>query len=264
MYVRLAFSVAAHLEPEVLLVDEVLAVGDLAFQKKCLGKMDEVTQEGRTILFVSHDMGAIQRLAEYSLLLDEGKLIARGETKNIVDQYLTQTAVMLRNSGTLGEFHREKDTLGVSARLSGYRILDATGKPKAVFGFGEPFWVEIECAVQEFVSEVSFLLGIDTLYGQRIATVTSLEAGRVFSSGQGTVVVGRVQVENLLLKPGMYSLTLGLFAPKAGIDRVGNAAQIEVTNASEKHRHIEQVTVGYLQIPSPNWEIYVSKTARLP
>jgi lipopolysaccharide transport system ATP-binding protein len=73
MYVRLAFAVAAHLEPEILLVDEVLAVGDAAFQKKCLGKMEDVAKEGRTVLFVSHNMGAITRLCERSLWLDEGR-----------------------------------------------------------------------------------------------------------------------------------------------------------------------------------------------
>jgi len=88
MYVRLAFAVAAHLEPEILIVDEVLAVGDAAFQKKCLGKMENVTKEGRTVLFVSHNMAAVQSLCERACLLDSGKMIREGSVQEVVRQYL--------------------------------------------------------------------------------------------------------------------------------------------------------------------------------
>jgi len=87
MYVRLAFAVAAHLDPEILLVDEVLAVGDIDFQKKCLGKMGEVAKGGRTVLFVSHNMGSIKRLSPKCLWIDEGKLVKFGETDGVVDSY---------------------------------------------------------------------------------------------------------------------------------------------------------------------------------
>ena len=84
MYVRLAFAVAAHLEPDILLVDEVLAVGDAAFQKKCLGKMGDVSKEGRTIFFVSHNMGAVEDLCNQAILMDDGRVVQSGETHNIV------------------------------------------------------------------------------------------------------------------------------------------------------------------------------------
>ena len=93
MYVRLAFSVAAHMEPDILLVDEVLAVGDAEFQKKCLGKMEEVTQaKGRTILFVSHNMAAIQRLCSKTIWLEKGKVKMFGETEEVVNHYLGDTS----------------------------------------------------------------------------------------------------------------------------------------------------------------------------
>ncbi len=96
MYVRLAFSVAAHMEPDILLVDEVLAVGDAEFQKKCLGKMDEVTKKaGRTILFVSHNMNAIQKLCKRCILLKDGKIEMIGETKKIIDKYLNDKIELL-------------------------------------------------------------------------------------------------------------------------------------------------------------------------
>lgn len=93
MYVRLAFAVAAHLEPEILVVDEVLAVGDVAFQKKCLGKMGEVAQGGRTVLFVSHNMGAIQSLCRKSLLLFSGQAIKYGQTEEVISYYLRKDFV---------------------------------------------------------------------------------------------------------------------------------------------------------------------------
>jgi lipopolysaccharide transport system ATP-binding protein len=88
MYTRLAFAVAAHLEPEILLVDEVLAVGDVVFQKKCLGKMDDVSKEGRTVLFVSHNMAAISNLCQKGILLDNGKIICQGNVNNVVNDYI--------------------------------------------------------------------------------------------------------------------------------------------------------------------------------
>ena len=88
MYLRLAFAVAAHLEPDILVVDEVLAVGDAEFQRRCLGKMSEVAKEGRTVLFVSHNMSAILRLTDEGILLDKGRLVLRGPTREVVDTYM--------------------------------------------------------------------------------------------------------------------------------------------------------------------------------
>jgi lipopolysaccharide transport system ATP-binding protein len=96
MYMRLAFAVAAHLEPEVLLVDEVLAVGDAAFQQKCLGKMGEVAKEGRTVLFVSHNMATIQRLCHSAMLLERGQVVARGAVSDVIQRYLKAGAAPLQ------------------------------------------------------------------------------------------------------------------------------------------------------------------------
>jgi lipopolysaccharide transport system ATP-binding protein len=89
MYLRLAFAVAAHLEPDILVVDEVLAVGDAEFQRRCLGKMSDVAKQGRTVLFVSHNMSAILRLTEEAILLDKGKLVLRAPTQEAVDHYMS-------------------------------------------------------------------------------------------------------------------------------------------------------------------------------
>ena len=92
MYVRLAFAVAAHLEPEILIIDEVLAVGDIEFQKKCLGKMQDVAGEGRTVLFVSHNLGAVRQLCERAIFLLAGSVVAEGEVNSVVERYILPTA----------------------------------------------------------------------------------------------------------------------------------------------------------------------------
>ena len=125
MYMRLAFAVAAHLEPEILVVDEVLAVGDAAFQKKCLGKMGEVAQQGRTVLFVSHNMAAVQALCGRAVLLDGGRLVDRGPTAAVVQRYLTSGAA--EAAVPLGE-RRDREGDG-GARLTGLRIEPADGAP---------------------------------------------------------------------------------------------------------------------------------------
>ncbi len=107
MYMRLAFAVAAHLEPEILLVDEVLSVGDALFQKKCLGKMSEVSRQGRTVIFVSHNMGAVSSLCTKGILLENGTLTATGEIEEVISRYLILNAGEIKQawSGQAGDGH---------------------------------------------------------------------------------------------------------------------------------------------------------------
>lgn len=137
MYMRLAFAVAAHLEPEILVVDEVLAVGDAEFQKKCLGKIDEVSrQEGRTVLLVSHNMAAVAELADRALLLDAGSVAVNGSVAEAVSTYLSRGA------------RKATYTRPPNPRVSSPHIVRAeilTSDPNAVHRFGEPleirFWI---------------------------------------------------------------------------------------------------------------------------
>lgn len=123
MYVRLAFAVAAHLEPDILIVDEVLAVGDAAFQKKCLGKMSEVAGEGRTVLFVSHSMPAVKSLCNKGVYLENGKIVASGNMEEVADAYMNQT----HGSAPTGDLSDRPRFKGLSqeARLKKIRINDA-------------------------------------------------------------------------------------------------------------------------------------------
>ncbi|PJE76900.1 ABC transporter ATP-binding protein [Candidatus Uhrbacteria bacterium CG10_big_fil_rev_8_21_14_0_10_48_16] len=148
MQVRLAFAVAAHLEPDILIIDEVLAVGDASFQKKCLGKMEEVTkQDGRTILFVSHNMDAIAKLCQRSLLLDHGKVIADGPTDDVIARYLNNHE-QTRAEVTL----TPPETLDIAIRS--IAIKNDRGALSNRLETGKPFTIEIEYELKKDAHEV--------------------------------------------------------------------------------------------------------------
>src|SRR6266478_3141088 len=140
MYVRLAFSVAAHLEPEILMMDEVLAVGDAAFQQKCLDKMHEIRQQGRTILFVSHDMAAITRLCKRVILLEKGKITFDGEPREVVKRYLSSSW----KTGALREWKNQQDAPGDQVvRLRRVRVRAEDGTTVSVVDIRKPFGIEL-------------------------------------------------------------------------------------------------------------------------
>ncbi|MFC1987023.1 ABC transporter ATP-binding protein [Chloroflexota bacterium] len=143
MQVRLAFAIAAHLEPEILLVDEVLAVGDAAFQKKCLGKMEDVTRGGRTVLFVSHNMGMISSLCERCLLLESGKIVQDGETSSVISKYLTESGP------TKGSEHTFPEDNSKSIQIRRVAVRDKELNLKSQFDVFEPVTVEVEYEVRE-------------------------------------------------------------------------------------------------------------------
>ena len=146
MYVRLAFSVAAHLEPEILMMDEVLAVGDAAFQQKCLDKMHEIRQQGRTILFVSHDMTAITRLCKRVVLLEKGKISFDGGPREVVKRYLSSSW----KTGALREWQNEDDAPGDEVvRLRRVRVRAEDGTTVSVVDIHKRFGIELVYDVLE-------------------------------------------------------------------------------------------------------------------
>lgn len=139
MYVRLAFAVAAHLEPEIMLVDEVLAVGDAAFQQRCLGKMQEISQGGRTVLLVSHHMGTVQRLCERAILLDGGRVVKDGPSDSVVSAYLQSGF----GTGAQRSFVGPDAPGNETVRLREVRVIDRDGTTKEMFDVREPVGVEM-------------------------------------------------------------------------------------------------------------------------
>jgi len=146
MYVRLAFSVAAHLEPEILMMDEVLAVGDAAFQQKCLDKMHEIRQQGRTILFVSHDMTAITRLCRRVVLLENGRIACDGEPREVVNHYLSSSL----KAGASREWTNDTEAPGDAVvRLRRVRVRNEAGETISVVDVRKPFGIELTYEVLE-------------------------------------------------------------------------------------------------------------------
>lgn len=146
MYMRLAFAVAAHLEPEILLVDEVLAVGDATFQKKCLGKMGDIAKEGRTVIFVSHNMSAVQRLCTRGILLDQGHVVKNSPISEAIHFYL-RAGLEQQGERILNEGERAPGFSDGSVRLEAIRVLDQFGNIKVEFDVKEAVTVEVEYSV---------------------------------------------------------------------------------------------------------------------
>ena len=146
MYVRLGFAVAAHLEPEILIVDEVLAVGDVEFQKRCLDRMAEVTREGRTILFVSHNMNIVRRLCRSAILLERGKLVGEGDTPSVVHQYL---ASLEAAEGGRRRWEGEERLGDAACSFAELRITGDDDEPRTTFFTSKPIYVTLEFDLEE-------------------------------------------------------------------------------------------------------------------
>jgi lipopolysaccharide transport system ATP-binding protein len=167
MYLRLAFAVAAHLEPEILVVDEVLAVGDAEFQKKCLGKMGDVAQQGRTVLFVSHNMSAILRLTQESLVLEKGRLVLRAPSAEAVDYYLSA------GNTAAGERVWDADEIPADAtpfRPIALRLHDKSGNVVDTVRSIEPFTIEMEYSLSAPLTGLRIGIYISTSRGEYVLT----------------------------------------------------------------------------------------------
>ena len=167
MYLRLAFGVAAHLEPEILVVDEVLAVGDAEFQRKCLGKMSDVAHEGRTVLFVSHNMSAILRLTEETIVLDKGQIVMRGSTPEAVDFYMTSE--MARSGERRWEPGDDYQTSNPFHPLA-IRVLDSQGRVVDRVLSSDDFSVELEYELQEELTGLRVGMYLATSRGEAVFT----------------------------------------------------------------------------------------------
>ena len=231
MYMRLAFAVAAHLEPEILIVDEVLAVGDAAFQRKCLGRMEDVAHGGRTVLFVSHNLDAVRRLCSRCLLLQHGRLEALGDTTQVIAQYLARES---REGGPddwidLGGAHR----IGTGeARFVSVRY---TSSQASFAGYPYPGGAldfEIVLEADGAVSVDSMAVTLYSPSGTRLVNADIYSQGQTVHLRPGRNVV-RFAMEALHLSPGMYACGLWL-GPSVGrpIDLIEFAFTIEVVDAA--------------------------------
>jgi len=206
MYVRLAFAVAAHLEPEILLVDEVLAVGDIEFQKKCIGKMGAVANEGRTVLFVSHNISAIQRLCPQTILLNNGNIIINGETPKVIEVYLSSAVKKIDSFVDLTQNNMGKSGSD-SFRFTKCWIINSRGKKTSTLKYGEPFSIGLEIESPRSYRNLAIQVGINSFDGVRIFTSDSEEFGFLFSVTESSKVAVTVSYEDFSLMPGQYQIS---------------------------------------------------------
>ena len=256
MQLRLAFSVAAHLEPEVLLVDEVLAVGDLEFQKKCMGKMEEVTRGGRTVLFVSHNMGAIRRICTRGLWLDGGTIRLMGTAGECVDAYTASAEAAAGAATGLFDMVPRTDRVGTGrSKFRTIRMKDLSGCDRGAFEFGEPFQVELEldchADVRSSFVGISFLASDGTNLLSSHHT-DSAEVRELRAPGQVRLVC---HYPTNTLKPGGYLLQAGILdlATWELIDWIYAVGPFTITEGTGKFGRPTDPRPGYTQ-PVLQWE----------
>jgi len=237
MYVRLAFAVAAHLEPEILIVDEVLSVGDARFQKKCLGKMQDISHgQGRTVLFVSHNMDTIQRLCSRCLILEQGKLVAQGGTASTILKYISNNSYQAQPNQWIDVSNMRRRGSG-EARFAAVRyssLNDAVSFHPYSSGPLE-FLLDIESDSYRTVDSLAVTLYNKTA-GTKLVNADIASIGQVIELKKGHNIV-RLRIEQLNLNPDVY--ILGLWLKDKGLkwtplDYLEAAFDIEVVqNESE-------------------------------
>jgi len=207
MYVRLAFSVAAHIEPDILLVDEVLAVGDAEFQKKCLGKMDEVTKKnGRTILFVSHNMAAVQSLCTRSILIDKGQVAMIGKTSDVIAKYLSKNLVQK----AIMEYPDKPDSPAVVRKIS---ILNKDGEPRSELPISEPLNIEVDFNCNQKLTDTVLSLLIYSHDRDLLFYSSESDTSGKLSSYEPGSYQAKISLPAFLLNVGKYSFEILLHTP---------------------------------------------------
>ena len=236
MYVRLAFAVAAHLEPEILLVDEVLAVGDLTFQKKCLGKMGDVARAGRTIVLVSHNMAAINSLCSRCIILDKGGVEFDGSTADATARYYAASFSIV-DGADLSSRPRKGNG---KARFTSIRILprDAAGRPIDVAYPGCNLSVEVELQCQSnFVHSNLAVIFYDSS-GYRLIDTNTAQKGEFVSLQAGQTAKASFLLQEVLLRPGKYLVGLWLGRDTLEtIDDIEHAAALDFVESEETSQH---------------------------
>jgi lipopolysaccharide transport system ATP-binding protein len=250
MYVRLAFSVAAHLEPEILIVDEVLAVGDAQFQKKCLGKMEAVGKEGRTIIFVSHNVIAIRQLCDKGLFLENGRLVLQGKIQDVVNQYvdskLTSSSYWSRDikiSESFGIFFEE------------ISITNSAGKIADVIRGNEDFYINISTKTLGFIEKGEIAVRVVNKEDLVIFTTTTSDPERKWLSFEQGINQHRIKVSSDFLYPGRYSLHIAALMPGKLFDLLDSEICFEVDEIGNIVTDIGDNRMGFVS-PKLKWEMF--------
>jgi lipopolysaccharide transport system ATP-binding protein len=244
MYVRLAFAVAAHLEPEILIVDEVLAVGDAQFQKKCLGKMEDVSRnDGRTILFVSHNMGVVSQLCNKAFLLKQGRVAATGKVTEIIDQYIS--------ASDTGSVVYEAASLSKPNQFIKLFTAALDGTPRTDFAFDENIVIHFTFKCEYNVQNQQIGIGLDDKHNNRIFTV--VKPVNIFSTNEG-IYSGSVTLPASLIAPKFYSFVFAIWTQAGEVfDLVENACRVRIHDNGTELASYEGNEYGSVII-NPVWK----------
>ena len=248
MYVRLAFSVAAHLQPDILIVDEVLAVGDVAFQRKCADTMSQSAQGNRTVLFVSHNLQAIRTLCSRVILLDQGKIIADGSPEKVLNQYVT----LLQEPRDISKeaVANRAGRCNGKVRVSAFHILDSNGMERCTFRTGERLKIRLTMIVKEEVSSLGIYAVLrSALTGSEVTSFVSPCWDAPLFPGQRCQI--EIEVPDLLLRPGDYSFYVCIGEKEGGrwYDIVDENVQLPLLTVSSEERN-PMKTVGVFSLPA--------------
>ncbi len=236
MYVRLAFAVAAHLDPEIMIIDEVLAVGDIEFQKKCLGKMKDVSEGGRTVLFVSHNMAAVKTLCTRTILMNNGTIFKEGDTSQLIDDYIH----INNNFSENGIISRQSERLSKTGEIffEKVQVVDRSGSPVSVLGFRSEVTLSVEVMVESEVKDAIFSFSILNSNNEKITFTEfpedpfehiNLQVGKY-------KITFRIPVQ---MNPGIYYISPNLMKSSGQhIDLLESVYKFEVTkDATEGNHH---------------------------
>ncbi|HEX5132252.1 MAG TPA: ABC transporter ATP-binding protein [Candidatus Krumholzibacteria bacterium] len=254
MRLRLGFAVAAHMEPDVLFVDEVLAVGDADFQKKCLNAMDDLRSGGRTVLFVSHNMAAIENLCPRTLWIDAGKLREDGPSDKVIAAYLSTFSESQRSGYDLENVEGRSGS--GAARFTRLEFLDEAGNPASVFRCGEPLRARFHYRCHERIRDPHFALSVYSDLGTRIFTVSTWHAGYYIANlepGEGFI---DLQIDDLFLQPNRYYLSIWISSTGQWYDKIEHCVAIDVdeSNAHNNQGRGVHARWGLVYMPS-RWEL---------
>lgn len=253
MMVRLGFSVAAHLEPEILIVDEVLAVGDAEFQKKCLGKMKDVSGQGRTVLFVSHNMPSMRALCSSMMIMKQGQIAGIGGTNEMISQYLNAEAYLLNNTEGIIPEHLSLHNTG-EAKFKVLNVFNLNGIKKTEFSFKENLKIEFKLDVYKKITDANISVFIVNSFGENIIMAVDNELYKPSSYDIGSHHYSVTFNESLM--PGEYSvgLCISYFHTGSNIDYIENFGNFKINKEVEsKEMEYPWATVhGYI-LPKTTW-----------
>jgi lipopolysaccharide transport system ATP-binding protein len=255
MWARLAFSVAAHLEPEILLIDEVLSVGDAEFQKKSLEKMNELSSHGRTVVFVSHNMAAVSNLCTRCMLISEGKLKKLGEVNEVIDTYLSNYNPT--NEGTIDLINFPKRKGSQKVKFKKIELRNQDNLITGTFLIKDDLFIHLFFESQEFVRNVRIVVEILESSGEKICSIYDSDSGFSLKNVQGNTHVS-IGVKDIRFYPGRYHISVSLiseiFNQKLDLyDEIEYAIYFDIENRLTERNLSRRSGIMFL---TPEWKIY--------